>query len=43
MACAMESKADVIITRDLTGFAGSAIPVLSPAAFVARLPSAPTP
>jgi predicted nucleic acid-binding protein len=42
LACAIEAKADAIITRDPADFVGSPIPILSPADFVARLPPAPS-
>ena len=36
--CALEWKADTIITRDKSGFADSAIPVLTPSDFLLQLP-----
>jgi predicted nucleic acid-binding protein len=41
IACAMEAKLDAIVTRDPKGFAGSPVPVLSPAEFLAKLPKPP--
>ena len=38
LACALTASLDAIVTRDSTGFAGSPIPVLSPAEFLALLP-----
>jgi predicted nucleic acid-binding protein len=37
IACAVEARLDAIVTRDPRGFAGSPIPVLTPADLVARL------
>jgi predicted nucleic acid-binding protein len=37
LACALASSLDAIVTRDPTGFAGSPIPVLSPAELLALL------
>jgi predicted nucleic acid-binding protein len=39
IACAVEAALDAIITRDPRGFAGSPIPVLTPADLIARLTS----
>ncbi len=41
LACAMRTGLDAIVTRDPKGFAGSAIPVLTPAELLGRLPKAP--
>ena len=41
IACAVEACLDAIITRDPKGFAGSPVPVLTPAEFLPRLPKAP--
>jgi predicted nucleic acid-binding protein len=38
MACAALAKLDAIVTRDPSGFAGSPIPILSPAELLARVP-----
>jgi predicted nucleic acid-binding protein len=38
MACALAAGLDAIVTRDPGGFAGSPIPVLSPAQLLALLP-----
>jgi hypothetical protein len=38
MACAALAKLDAIVTRDPSGFAGSPIPVLSPAELLAQVP-----
>lgn len=37
IACAVDARVNVIVTRDPKGFAGSPIPVLTPADLVARL------
>ena len=37
LACALAASLDAIVTRDPTGFAGSPIPVLSPAELLALL------
>ena len=41
LACALNARLDAIVTRDPKGFAGSPVPVLSPAEFLALLPKAP--
>lgn len=41
LACALNARLDAIVTRDPRGFAGSPIPVLTPAELLARLPKAP--
>jgi predicted nucleic acid-binding protein len=41
IACAVESAVDAIVTRDPRGFAGSPLPVLTPAELVAKLASTP--
>ena len=38
LACALAAKVDAIVTRDPKGFAGSTIPVLTPAELLALLP-----
>jgi hypothetical protein len=38
LACALAAELDAIVTRDPRGFAGSPIPVLSPAELLALLP-----
>jgi predicted nucleic acid-binding protein len=43
IACAVQSGVDAIVTRDPRGFAGSPIPVLTPAALVASLSGPATP
>ncbi len=37
IACAVEAAVDAIVTRDPRGFAGSPVPVPTPADLVARL------
>ena len=41
IACAVEARLDAIVTRNPRDFAGSPVPVLSPAELLARLPKAP--
>jgi predicted nucleic acid-binding protein len=41
IACAVEAKLDAIVSRDPKGFAGSPVPVLTPAELLAKLPKAP--
>ena len=36
--CAADARLDAIVTRDPKGFAGSPVPVLSPAELLARIP-----
>ncbi len=43
IACAVEARLDAIVTRNPKDFAGSQVPVLSPAEPLARLPKAPEP
>lgn len=43
LACALRHGLDAIITRDVAGFAGSSLPVLSPTDLIARLQSASPP
>jgi predicted nucleic acid-binding protein len=44
LACAIEAKADAIVTRDPAGFVGAPVPILSPADLLARLaPAQPGP
>jgi len=38
LACAIEAKMDCLVTRDLSGYTGATIPVLSPAQLLAQLP-----
>jgi predicted nucleic acid-binding protein len=38
LACALAAGLDAIVTRDPKGFAGSPVPVLSPAELLAQLP-----
>jgi hypothetical protein len=38
IACAVLGRLDAIVTRDPKGFAGSPVPVLSPAELLARIP-----
>jgi predicted nucleic acid-binding protein len=40
VACAVVARLDAIVTRDPRGFAGSPVPVYSPAELLARLPKA---
>jgi len=40
LACALATGMDAIVTRDPKGFAGSPVPVLTPAELLARLPKA---
>lgn len=40
VASAVEAKLDSIVTRDPRGFAGSPVPILTPAELLARLPKA---
>jgi hypothetical protein len=37
IACAVEARLDAIVTRDPRGFAGSPVPVLTPAELVTQL------
>ena len=41
LACALAARLDAIVTRDPSGFAGSPIPVMTPAELLAQLPKAP--
>jgi predicted nucleic acid-binding protein len=41
IACAVEAGLDAIVTRDLKGFAGSTVAVLTPAELLARISKAP--
>jgi predicted nucleic acid-binding protein len=41
LACARLARLDAIVTRDPRGFAGSSVPVLSPAELLARIPKGP--